>query len=344
MKKNGYTVRADGRLQTSITDPKTGKRIYFYGANVRELKKKIFEHAQREEESRKFEFIAEEWWEEAEPELALQSRRGYNQAKKQAIAEFKDVNINDIQAKDVSTYLRKLSKQYSSQKTIARYRLILNLIFKYAIEKGELQYNPCSAAVMPKGLEKSKRTAASETDEQIIKKNTDGWLLPYFALYSGMRKGEILALQWKDIDFENDMIDVYKSISHDGNRPVVKEPKTEEGIRTVPLLLPLKKRLLDLKANKPETNYIFSEDGKTPLTNKQYITLYNNYKKQSGISCTTHQLRHSFATIAFENGIDPKTVQEILGHKQLSTTMDIYTEFRKSHIKDITKLLNEKIK
>ena len=99
MKKNGYTVRADGRLQTSITDPRTGKRIYFYGANVRELKQKIFEHAQREEESRKFEFIAEEWWEEAEPQLSIQSRRGYLNAKKKADVEFADVYIKNIKAK-----------------------------------------------------------------------------------------------------------------------------------------------------------------------------------------------------------------------------------------------------
>lgn len=343
MKKNGYTVRADGRLQTSITDSRTGKRIYFYGATARELKKKIFEYQQKEEESKKFEFIAEEWWEEAEPNLSLQSIRGYKQAKNRAITEFKDIYIKSIQPKDVSNYFKKLSKQYTSQKSVARFRLILNLIFKYAIERGEIQYNPCSAAKMPKGLDKSKREAASEHDEEIIKKDTENWLFPFFALYSGMRKGEILALQWKDIDFENDLINVYKSVSHDGDRPVIKGTKTEAGTRVVPLLKPLKERLLQMKKSKKET-FIFSDDEKTPLTNRRYITLYNAYKKESGITCTAHQLRHSFATIAFENEIDPKIIQEILGHKQLSTTMDIYTDIRESHMKDITKVLNEKIK
>ena len=72
--------------------------------------------------------------------------------------------------------------------------------------------------------------------------------------------------------------------------------------------------------------------------------LYNKFREQTGVSCTAHQLRHSFATIAFECGVPVKSVQEILGHKQLSTTMDIYTDFRKKSLDEATNLLNEKMK
>ena len=252
MKKNGYTVRADGRLQTSITDPQTGKRIYFYGSSARELKQKIFEHNRKQEESKLFQNVTDEWWEDAEPGLALQSRRGYKQARQRARTEFHDVEIASIQPKDVSNYLRKLGREYTSQKTVERYRLILNLIFKYAIERGDITYNPCSAAKMPKGLTKAKRESANESDEDVIKRTSDIWLFPFFALHSGMRKGEILALQWKDIDFENDLIHVYKSVSHDGDRPVIKGTKTEAGTRMVPLLLPLKQKLEELERKDPE--------------------------------------------------------------------------------------------
>lgn len=342
MKKRGYTVRADGTLQTSLNDKRTGKRIYFYGKTQRELKQKIFDYNQKLEQGPLFTEISSDWWEEAEPLLASQSKRGYLQAKKRADAEFYDILIKNIQPKDINAYLKKLSIQYSSQKTIERYKLILNLIFKYAIEEAHIQYNPCSVAKLPKGLSKTKRTSAAETDEDIIRTRTDLWLFPLFAIYTGMRKGEILALQWKDIDFENDLIEVHKSVYHEGNTPNIKKTKTGTP-RIVPLLKPLK----NIVTNKVPENlnlYIFSHDGITPLTNRRYITLFDKYKEETGIKCTAHQLRHSFATIAFENGIDPKVVQEILGHKQLSTTMDIYTDFRKSHMIDITKKLNESLK
>lgn len=343
MNKHGYTVRAGGLLQTSLIDSKTGKRIYFYGKTAREIKQKIFEYKQKQTAGEIFQVISDDWWEEAEPQLAFQSRRGYLQAKKRADLEFADVHVKDIQPKDVTAYLKKISQEYTSQKTVDRYKLILSLIMKYAIELGEIQYNPCSAAKTPKGLEKEKRTSASEEDEKRIKEAKDLWLLPYFALYSGMRKGEILALKWKDVDFENNLIEVYKSVYHEGDRPKLKGTKTEAGTRVIPLLKPLKERLLEIKEEDPE-RFIFSDDGYSPLTNKRYLTNYRHYKEATGITCTAHQLRHSFATIAFENGISPKVVQEILGHKQLSTTMDIYTDFRKSHVKEIADQFNEFMK
>lgn len=340
MSKSGFIKREDGRLQTTVIDPNTGKRIYFYGKTAKELKQKILIYQQKQEKGILFTDVSNDWWEEAEPQLSLQSRRGYLQAKKRADVEFADIYIKNIKAKNITNYLQKLSLYYTSQKTIERYRLILNQIFKYAVEHNELEHNPCTEAKMPKGLQKSKRKAASEEDEKIIKSTSEGWLFPFFAIYTGMRKGEILALQWKDIDFNENYINVYKSVQHEGDKPSIKSTKTEAGTRYVPLLAPLKKRLLAIKP-KREEKYIFSDDGKTPLTNRRYITLFNEYKRTYGVNCTAHQLRHSFATIAFENGIDAKDVQEVLGHKQLSTTLDIYTDFRKSHLKDLTDKLNK---
>ena len=340
---NGLTVRKDGRLTTSITDPKTKKRIYFYGKSKSELKMKIFEYQTKEKRGRDFTDVSDEWWEEAEPGLALQSRRGYLCSKKKADVEFCGVSIKDITARDIKLYLNRLSKTYDSQKTVEKYRLVINLIFKYAVEHGDIEHNPCADIKIPKGLKKARREAASPRDERIIKETLEGWLLPFFAIYTGMRKGEILALRWQDIDFEKDMIYVHSSVAHNGDRPLLKDTKTEAGNRLVPLLRPLKERLLKIE-NRKQTDFIFSDDGKKPLTNKRYITLFKQYREQTGVSCTAHQLRHSFATIAFENDISPKAVQEILGHKQLSTTMDIYTDFRQSHLQKLTEELNSKIK
>ena len=147
-----------------------------------------------------------------------------------------------------------------------------------------------------------------------------------------MRKGEILALTWKDIDFDKNLIRVTKSVYHQGDKPYIKLPKTKESVRVVPLLLPLKEKLLPIQGR--ANDFIISDDGNTPLTNRRYQTLYKQYRENTGIECTAHQLRHSFATIAIENGVPMKSVQEILGHQQISTTLDIYTDFREVAINE----------
>ena len=217
---------------------------------------------------------------------------------------------------------------------------MVNLVCEYALREGDIEVNPCASAKAPKDTKKTTRTAATATDEEIIRKSSDVWLFPYIAIMTGMRKGEILALQWKDIDLGGNIIHVTKSVYHEGDRPLIKCPKTEAGNRIVPLLQPLKQKILSIPHREAEY-YIISDTGKTPLTNRRYTTLWKHYKEKTGVTCTAHQLRHSFATIAFECGIPAKSVQEILGHKQLSTTMDLYTDFRKKSFDEAVNALDQ---
>lgn len=339
MPRTKLTKRADGRYCKSIIDPRTGKRIYFYGTTEREINKKIMLYTQKVEQGRTFAEIADEWWEEAEPQLAIQSVRTYKLAMSRAVTFFHDVVAKEITAKSIQKYLSALAAQGYSQKLVSNHRMVLNRILDHAVTEGDIELNPCASAKTPNGLPKVQRNAASGADEEKVKESADVWLFPYIALMTGMRKGEILALQWKDIDFDKNYIHVTKSVAHDGDRPVIKTPKTEAGNRIVPLILPLREELLKRKGN--ANNYIISDTGAEPLTNRRFLTLDKHFKKQTGITATAHELRHSFATVAFEVGLDPKSVQEILGHKQLSTTMDIYTQFREAKIKQAADLLNK---
>ena len=341
MPKSKLTARADGRLCKAIVDPRTHKRVYFYGKTEREINKKIMLYTQKAQIGRSFSEIADEWWEEAEPKLALQSIRSYKLAMSRAVTFFNDMPAKNITAKDIQKYLNTLASQGYSQKVVSNHRMVVNRILTHAVMEGDTDLNPCASVKTPTDLPKSTREAANRSDEQIIKDNVEQWLFPFFALMTGMRKGEILALKWKDIDFNKNYIYVTKSVAHNGNKPVIKTPKTEAGNRIVPLLTPLRNELL--KRNGKPDEYIISDDGKSPLTNRRFITLYDNYRKATGITATAHQLRHSFATIAFEADLDPKSVQEILGHKQLSTTMDIYTQFREKKLSAAADLLNKSI-
>lgn len=337
---NGKTKK---QLVKTITDPRTKKRIYFYGKSEREINKKILEYSARVQTGRPFMDVAEEWWGEAEPNLAYQSAKVYKPAMKRAVKEFGNSYVKDILPKNVENYLKKLAKLGLAQKTVNNQRLVLSLILDHAVVEGDIVYNPCKSVTVPKGLTKSTRKSATSTDEDIILKSYDVWLFPYVALMTGMRKGEILALKWQDIDFDENYISVTKSVYHIGDKPYIKEPKTEAGVRMVPLLEPLKEVLLKIN-ERPANNYIFSDDGKTPLTNRRYITLSKHFKEETGVECTAHQLRHSYATRAFECELEPKAVQEILGHKQISTTLDMYTEFRKKALNSAADKLNQSYK
>ena len=244
MPKSKLTPRADGRLCKAIVDPRTHKRVYFYGKTEREINKKIMLYTQKAQIGRSFSEIADEWWEEAEPKLALQSIRSYKLAMSRAVTFFNDTPAKNITAKDIQKYLTALAKQGYSQKVVSNHRMVVNRILDYAVMEGDIELNPCASVKTPTDLPKSTREAASRSDEQIIKDNVDLWLFPFVALMTGMRKGEILALKWKDIDFDKNYIYVTKSVAHDGDKPVVKTPKTEAGNRIDPLLLPLRNELI----------------------------------------------------------------------------------------------------
>ncbi len=331
MAKRNYVTK-------TVTDPVTHKRVYFYGTTEREVNRKILAYQTKRERGRLFSEVADEWWGEAYDELASQSVKVYKPALARAIDTFGNKRISEIQPRDVHAFLKRMATQGFAQKTVSNQRIILNKIFIQATLSGDIQYNPCASVSVPKGLAKAQRTAASLSDEEKIARSEHTWTFPLIALYSGLRKGEILALKWKDINFDENVIHVTKSVYHEGDRPYVKTPKTAAGTRDVPLLAPLRDRLLSERGS-PE-NYVISDTGDAPLTKRRFTTLYTNYSKEVGISCTAHQLRHSFATVAIENGIDVKSVSEILGHKQISTTLDIYTDFRKSSLEKTTAALN----
>lgn len=331
--------RADGRLCKTITDERTGQRLYFYGKTEREITKKILAYSEQSKQGRTFSEVALEWWEEAQIRLARQTVKVYRPAMLRAIEAFGSKYIKEIKPGEISVFLLRLAKQDFAQKTIANQKGVINMIFDHAVLANDRQDNPCGFVPMPKTAPKAHRSPASPEDEATVKNTYSVWIFPYIAIMTGMRKGEILALQWRDIDFEENTIYVTKSVEHDGDRPLIKQPKTEAGIREVPLLAPLRAVLLAMRGR--PSHYIVSDDGESPLTNRRYQTLWTQYQRLTGIKCTAHQLRHSFATIAFECGVPIKSVQEILGHKQLSTTMDIYTDFRKKAAKDAARLMEE---
>ena len=339
--KDRYHRRADGLMETTRVDKRTNKRVHFYGHTNAEIERQIMDYTGAQERGRLFQEVAKEWNGLHFPTLASNTLKSYKPAYERAVTEFGDIPIRKIKPQDIKRFINDFARGGRAKKTVTTQLQIIGMICSHGVQSGDTDFSAADHVTIPKNLTKGHREAATASDEAKVKETVGLWLFPYLLLYTGLRKGEALALTFADIDRKAGVIRVTKSVYHEGDRPHIKLPKTAAGIREVPILDPLKKWLPKKGAH---GDYIFSDDGgKTPLTNRRYLTLWGRYAKETGIECTAHQLRHSYATMLFECGIELKDAQDLLGHSTAAMTQDIYTHIRDSRKKSTAELLNQRV-
>ena len=341
-KRTKYTLRKDGRIV--MTKTIEGKRVSFYGQTDKEVESKYENYLKAEPQKRKakvrnFDKCAEDWWEEKEPELAIGSVRVYKARYNEVKGEFKGIPVNEITPLDIVTYLRKLSAQGFSQKVINNKKSIIKGILDNALVHGEITMNPCLNLPTVKGKAKVERLPASDADIKAIeahRSDSDIGRMIYFILWTGCRRGEAAALQEKDIDREKMTAHIHQTLAYSSPTPQIKDStKTEAGVRDV--ILP--QNVLDNlpKYNNPNT-YVFFPDGLPK--EREFQVLIDTFRAETGVKCTLHQLRHSYATMLHSAGVDVKDAQYLLGHSSIVVTQDIYTEIDKN-AKDSTRQLIE---
>ena len=320
-----------------------GKRKYFAAKTKKDLMLKLVSFDMTSSESLTFSEAADAWREDNWDRLQFGSYRSYNPAFRRAVEQFGNRKLEEIKPKDVQLWLRKLGETFA-YKTVSNHKSIVSQIYDYAIiNLGAESYNPCDRVKLPSGLKKGSRKALTEDELQAVLSTTkDEFQLGFLILHTGCRLGEANALRMDDVDLEENTITISKSTSWRSNRPFIKAPKTENGVRIVPLLPRLKERLLEL--NLRATDYIVSQSPE-PLTlsaisrrweawcrthglaveEKREATPGNKHTSVWKPTIERHQIRHEYATILYEAGIDAKSAQQLLGHAQISTTMDVYT-------------------
>lgn len=329
-------LRADGRMEKVMTIG--GKKVHFYGKNESEILRKIRDYKEKEETGPLFKDVAEQWHIQYEKEVEYNTYYKSLVYYNRAVDHFGDMYIKNITPQDINKFYTQLSAQGYARKTVANQKTILGNIFRYAIVNGHISDNPLTFVSLPKNLKQNKRELPSDEDIQKVKGSVQGefGLLPFFLMYTGCRKSEALALQFKDIDLARKKIKITKALYYKYNRPEIKQPKTENGIREIPLL----DRLIPhLPQGKPD-DFIFSVDGSTPYPQSYFQRRWKKYQRQTGITATPHQLRHAYATMLYEAGIDEKLAQELMGHADISTTKNIYTHIRLSRLEDAANKLN----
>lgn len=283
--------------------------------------------------------VIEQWQEFHDEEINYNTRQCYIAPIKNIKEYFKEKHIDEITPLDIDVFIKKLYTDYHwSRQTIKLRLIVLNQVYNFAIVKGYVKYNPCSAVKVPVKAKSNKRGLPQQNSIEIIKKSVadDFGLFPYLLIYTGCRRGEALALSYRDINWEEKTITINKTVIYKNGKPEIQDhTKSNAGNRIVPLLPPLEKVL-----NKRGRGYIFTFEGKL-LTQSKFIMLWDIYKKEHNISLTPHQLRHAYATILYEAGVQIKDAQALLGHASSEITQEIYTHIsEKQQNKTFAQLIN----
>lgn len=216
-----------------------------------------------------------------------------------------------------------------SAKTVRNINQIISSACQLAVEQKLIPYNPTAGCALPKVEHKEMKTLEAEQLEAFLQeaKNTGVYEFYYLELATGLRRGEILGLKWTDVDFKASTIKVQRQILRlDG---VVQEAplKTKNSYRVVTIGDDTVKILKTKKANDAgRSEYVFPSPTGGPISPDSVNNMLHRVLERAGIpKMRFHDLRHTFATMALQNGVDVKTVSSMLGHYSAGFTLDTYT-------------------
>jgi len=216
-----------------------------------------------------------------------------------------------------------------SPKTIRGIHMLLHGALDQAVKEGLIRKNPTNDCNPPKVEKKEMKVIKPEQIGAYLQAAEHHNVLPmfYLELTSGLRRGELLALLWTDLDPEKNTISVSKSVLGRQGELKVSAPKTRHSVRTVVVPQQTVDLLIQEHNLHPDNPYMFP----SPVTGTMYhpdaaTRIHSKILKEAGIEHVRfHDLRHTFATLALQNGVDVKTLSGMLGHYSSGFTLDTYT-------------------
>ncbi len=371
----GLSQRKDGLYQARYSD-RWGKRKTIYGKNLRELRKELAEAIAGNENftSVRDEITLDKWFERwmdvyKDKSIRPNTKREYTHIYKKNISpHIGERNINSLAKSDIQRLIDRASDDSYAYERQNKIKVILRDMLQRAVEDNLVVNNPVSGIKLRADKEVKAKSLTVEEQSLFFDycRNTFYDNLFNVAVNTGLRPGELFALQFSDIDLDNGLIDVSKTLVYqkylddECKTFHVEPPKTKQSYRKVPINSVCRKfleRQLELKSvisqkrPKQQNEYLFVTKFNTPLNSVIYsdaikavirqINLTRPFDNQFEIF-SGHTFRHTFATRCFENGVEAKVVQGYLGHASLKMTMDLYTHVtEEKSMMDIEKIVPE---
>ena len=244
--------------------------------------------------------------------------------------------VYDVTEDMVQSFVFTKLEQGLSQKSIKDILIVLKMILRFAVKQGFMQHREIDVKFPTERerqeLEVLSRSSQKQIMEYVQSHFTFMNLGIYICLCAGLRIGEVCALVWNDIDVESGVINVSKTIQRiyviEGGEKhtevIIDTPKSKNSIREIPIARDLLKMIKPLKKVVNGSFYVLTNSAQ-PTEPRTYRNYYKRLMKELDMpKLKFHGLRHSFATRCIESHCDYKTVSVLLGHSNISTTLNLY--------------------
>ena len=366
--EGSITQRADGRWQAAVLigyDEKgKPRRKYFYDMDRGEVAKKM-NQALNQVYSGTFldpsKITLEEWLEAwlkgRKPFLAESSYMKHEtMIRRHIIPELGGAKLKNITTRGIQTLLNdkldkgRVKKKESdpesglSPESVRAIHRTINAALNQAVKEKKIAHNPAEHVELPKLEPREMRTFTNEELEKFFQAAQDSYYFAafYLDLATGLRRGELLGLRWKDLDLERGTVSVWQQLVKSNEQPRLKLKaltKTPKSKRTIAIDADTVQVLKDHLANQTEIKttllandidyldhgLVFCMEDGRPIDPDNFYRRFNSLLKKAGIpKGRVHDLRHTWATLALEEGVNIKAVQETLGHATIKMTGDIY--------------------
>lgn len=344
--------RADGLLERKRTID--GKVVHFYGHTLAEVEQKIDDYkaalAETKAQGEKFSVVYDDWMKLRRTQIKPSTLYCSFAACARTREEWADYRMKEITPTRIAAWYQRLGDQGYAKGTVRNHQDILASVFRHWIVYFGGDFNPCPYVDVPRNLSTKVRMPPTDAQLAAVRAHPEGFgFVAWLLMYTGIRLGECMALQWQDVDFDAGVIHITKSVWWRNCNPVITTPKTKNVIRDVPILAVLRPLLLEHQG--APTDYVTSGRA-TPFTSSEYRRRWAAYWRSLGYyhsdgsgawdaDVSAHQFRHGMASTLYAAGVGEMEAQRILGHASITTTHEVYTHLRQAQLSAAADRLND---